>query len=49
MNFLSVKNITKNYVLDSKNLEVLKGTNLSIKQHESVYYTKNIKDDPRNR
>ena len=36
MNFLSVKNITKNYVLDSKNLEVLKGTNLSIKQYESV-------------
>ena len=36
MNFLSVKNITKNYVLDSKNLEILKGTNLSIKQYESV-------------
>ena len=36
MNFLSVKNITKNYVLDNKNLEILKGTNLSIKQHESV-------------
>lgn len=36
MNFLSVKNIKKNYVLDSKNLEILKGTNLSIKQYESV-------------
>ena len=36
MNFLSVKNIIKNYVLDSKNLEILKGTNLSIKQYESV-------------
>ena len=36
MNFLSVKNIKKNYVLDNKNLEVLKGTNLSIKQYESV-------------